>query len=90
MPNSPTVDPTAIFCRCRSSRPASLRIFFFDPGVLRIVRGVMDDQWGCDTPVRGSETQNAHIDYQRPRFAEAPELCEFSARLRSSVGNVVG
>jgi hypothetical protein len=34
--------------------------FFFDAGVLSIVRGAMDDrvvadQWGCDVPLRGSQ-----------------------------------
>jgi ectoine hydroxylase-related dioxygenase (phytanoyl-CoA dioxygenase family) len=53
--------------------------FFFNAGVLRIVRGAMDqrvvaDQWGCDVPLRGSQSQAAHIDYQRPLFAEAPDL----------------
>jgi ectoine hydroxylase-related dioxygenase (phytanoyl-CoA dioxygenase family) len=53
--------------------------FFFDPDVLAVVRGLMDDrivadQWGCDAPVRGSEYQNPHMDYQRPLFPEAPDL----------------
>ena len=53
--------------------------FFFDTGVLSIIHGVMDervvaDQWGCDVPVRGSQNQNFHVDYQRPLFAEAPDL----------------
>jgi ectoine hydroxylase-related dioxygenase (phytanoyl-CoA dioxygenase family) len=53
--------------------------FFFDPTVLSIVHGAMDDrvvadQWGCDVPLRGSEHQGAHLDYQRPLFAEAPDL----------------
>ncbi|HEX4602566.1 MAG TPA: phytanoyl-CoA dioxygenase family protein [Candidatus Angelobacter sp.] len=53
--------------------------FFFDAEVLHIVRGAMDrrvvaDQWGCDVPLRGSEYQNAHVDYQRPLFEEAAEL----------------
>ena len=53
--------------------------FFFDAGVLSIVRGAMDekvvaDQWGCDAPLRGSQNQEAHADYQRPLFAEAPDL----------------
>ena len=53
--------------------------FFFDPKVLRIVRGVLDermvaDQWGCDVPVLGSEFQEAHVDYARPLFPEAPDL----------------
>ncbi|HXN64472.1 MAG TPA: phytanoyl-CoA dioxygenase family protein [Candidatus Acidoferrales bacterium] len=52
---------------------------FFDEAVLRIVRGAMDDrvvadQWGCDAPVRGSEYQGPHIDYQRPLFPETPDL----------------
>jgi hypothetical protein len=53
--------------------------FFFDHAVLGIVRGVMDesvvaDQWGCDLPLRGSDYQGIHVDYQRPLFAEAPDL----------------
>ncbi len=53
--------------------------FFFDPDVLRIVRGVMDDrivadQWGCDVPLRGSVRQDPHVDYQRPLFGETPDL----------------
>jgi hypothetical protein len=53
--------------------------FFFDNEVLSIVRGVMDDrvvadQWGCDVPLRGSDYQGVHADYQRPLFSEAPDL----------------
>jgi ectoine hydroxylase-related dioxygenase (phytanoyl-CoA dioxygenase family) len=53
--------------------------FFFDNGVLSIVHSVMDDrvvadQWGCDVPLSGSQRQEAHVDYQRPLFAEAPDL----------------
>lgn len=53
--------------------------FFFDAGVLSIVRGVMDervvaDQWGCDAIVQGSAHQGVHVDYQRPLFPEALEL----------------
>lgn len=53
--------------------------FFFDAQVLSIVRGVMDervvaDQWGCDVPVRGSEYQKVHADFQRPLFGEVPDL----------------
>jgi hypothetical protein len=53
--------------------------FFFDPEILSIVRGLMDDrivadQWGCDAPVRGSEYQTCHVDYRRPLFEEAPDL----------------
>jgi hypothetical protein len=52
---------------------------FFDAKVLGIVRGVMDDrvvadQWGCDVSVKGSDYQQFHADYQRPLFAEAPDL----------------
>lgn len=53
--------------------------FFFDPEVLSIVRGIMDervvaDQWGCDVAVQGSKHQGVHVDYQRPLFPETPEL----------------
>ena len=53
--------------------------FFFDADVLNIIHGAMGesivaDQWGCDVPVRGSENQEAHVDYQRPLFAEVPDL----------------
>jgi hypothetical protein len=53
--------------------------FFFDEEVLSIVRGAMDrrvvaDQWGCDVPLRGSEYQGVHVDYQRPLFEEAADL----------------
>jgi Phytanoyl-CoA dioxygenase (PhyH) len=53
--------------------------FFFDPEVLSVVRGVMDDrivadQWGCDVPLRGSDYQGVHVDYRRPLFEEAPDL----------------
>jgi hypothetical protein len=53
--------------------------FFFDAAVLGILRDVMDDrivadQWGCDVPLRGSEYQEAHVDYRRPLFGELPDL----------------
>jgi len=53
--------------------------FFFDPEVLGITRGLMDDrivadQWGCDVPLRGSQHQDLHVDYQRPLFPEVPGL----------------
>ena len=53
--------------------------FFFDDDVLCIVRGLMDDrvvadQWGCDVPLRGSEYQGVHVDYQHPLFPEVPHL----------------
>ena len=59
--------------------PCFAPTFFFDPEVLSIVQGLMDDrvvadQWGCDVPLRGSGYQGAHVDYQRPLFAEFPDL----------------
>jgi ectoine hydroxylase-related dioxygenase (phytanoyl-CoA dioxygenase family) len=59
--------------------PCFVPEFFFDTDLLSIVRTVMDDrvvadQWGCDVPVRGSEYQGIHVDYQRPLFPEAPDL----------------
>jgi len=53
--------------------------FFFDPGILEVVRGVLGervvaDQWGCDVPLRGSTYQEVHADFQRPLFEEAPDL----------------
>jgi hypothetical protein len=67
--------------------------FFFNSDVLAVVRGVMDDrvvvdQWGCDVPVLGSEYQNFHADYQRPLFAEAPELALPAYILVASFGLV--
>ena len=52
--------------------------FFFDQDVVAIVRRLMDnrivaDQWGCDIPIRGSEYQNPHVDYQRALFPETPD-----------------
>src|SRR5258708_25118582 len=35
---------------------------------------VVADQWGCDSPLRGSIHQEFHADYQRPLFAEAPDM----------------
>jgi ectoine hydroxylase-related dioxygenase (phytanoyl-CoA dioxygenase family) len=29
---------------------------------------------GCDVPLRGSDYQDIHVDYQRPLFSEAPDL----------------
>lgn len=60
-------------------RPCFATQFFFDPDVLGVVRGLMGervvaDQWGCDIPVRGSEYQQFHLDYQRPLFPEMPDL----------------
>lgn len=53
--------------------------FLFDDELLRIVRSalgdrIVADQWGCDVPLRGSEYQGIHADYQRPLFEEMPDL----------------
>ena len=53
--------------------------FFFDAEVLSVVRGAMDDrivadQWGCDAPLKGSKHQEFHVDFERPLFAEAPDM----------------
>jgi hypothetical protein len=53
--------------------------FFFDPEVLRIIRGgmgtrIVADQWHCDTSVKGSVEQAPHVDYHHPLFSEAPDL----------------
>ncbi|MGA2183668.1 MAG: phytanoyl-CoA dioxygenase family protein [Bryobacteraceae bacterium] len=59
--------------------PCFVPEFFFDHDVLAIVRSVLDDraladQWGCDVPLRGSDYQGVHVDYQRPLFSETPDL----------------
>jgi Phytanoyl-CoA dioxygenase (PhyH) len=65
--------------------------FFLDNDVLSIVRSMMDDrvvadQWGCDVPLRGSDYQGVHVDYQRPLFSEAPDLSLFVYALVVSFG----
>jgi hypothetical protein len=75
----PNRGPARYFLPMPFEPPCFAPEFFFDSGVLRIVVGVMEervvaDQWGCDVPIRGSQYQQAHIDYQRPLFAEAPEM----------------
>src|SRR5215469_2071353 len=60
-------------------RPCFAPEFFFDTTILDVVRGAMcsrvvADQWGCDIPLRGSEYQEFHVDYQRPLFEELPAL----------------
>jgi ectoine hydroxylase-related dioxygenase (phytanoyl-CoA dioxygenase family) len=67
--------------------------FFFDPALLAIVRAAMDDrivvdQWGCDVPVIGSQYQEPHVDYQRPLFAEMPDLALPPYMLVASFGLV--
>lgn len=73
--------------------PCFVPEFFFDSEVLSIVRGAMDDrivadQWGCDVPLQSSQYQAAHADYQRPLFAEAPDLLLPSCMLVVSFGLV--
>jgi ectoine hydroxylase-related dioxygenase (phytanoyl-CoA dioxygenase family) len=77
--NEPNRGPQRYFVPMSFHRPCFTPEFFFDAHVLDVVRGAMDerfaaDQWGCDTPIRGSEYQNAHVDYQRPLFLELPDL----------------
>jgi hypothetical protein len=76
---SPNRGPNRHFLPMPFEPPCFAPEFFFDTAVLGIVRGVMDDravadQWGCDVPLRGSDYQPIHADYQRPLFAETPEL----------------
>ncbi|MGI8988777.1 MAG: phytanoyl-CoA dioxygenase family protein [Bryobacteraceae bacterium] len=77
--NEPNRGPHRHFMPMPFEPPCFRPEFFFDADVLSIVRGAMDDrvvadQWGCDVPLRGSEYQVPHADYQRPLFAEAPDL----------------
>jgi hypothetical protein len=72
--HEPNRGPHRHFIAMPFEPPIFARQFFFDDGLLRIVRGLMDDQvvadqWGCDVPLRGSEYQGAHADYQRPLYA---------------------
>jgi hypothetical protein len=76
---APNRGPHRYFIAMPFEPPCFAAEFFFDPTVLGIVRGLMDDrivadQWGCDVPVLGSEFQAAHADYQRPLFPEMPDL----------------
>jgi ectoine hydroxylase-related dioxygenase (phytanoyl-CoA dioxygenase family) len=73
--------------------PCFVQDFFFDTEILSIVRRAMDDrivadQWGCDVPLRGSDYQGTHVDYQRPLFGEAPDLSLPSYMLVVSFGLV--
>lgn len=77
--DDPSRGPHRHFLRMPFDPPCFHPKFFFDDDVLGIVRGAMDDrvvvdQWGCDVPLSGSVHQVLHIDYQRPLFAEAPDL----------------
>lgn len=77
--DKPNRGPHRHFLAMPFETPCFAPEFFFDPEVLTIVRGMMDerivaDQWGCDVAVKGSTHQGVHVDYQRPLFPEAPEL----------------
>jgi|HubBroStandDraft_6_1064221.scaffolds.fasta_scaffold286824_2 ectoine hydroxylase-related dioxygenase (phytanoyl-CoA dioxygenase family) len=77
--DTPNRGPHRHFLPMPFTAPCFVPEFFFDEMVLRIVREAMGDrvvadQWGCDTPVRGSTHQGPHVDYQHPLFAEIPDL----------------
>lgn len=77
--DAPNRGPHRHFLPMPFTAPCFIPEFFFDKDVLNIVRAAMDDrvvadQWGCDVPLRGSERQLLHVDYQRPLFSESPEL----------------
>ena len=77
--DQPNRGPQRHFLPMPFDPPCFALAFFFDPEVLNIVRGAMDqsvvaDQWGCDVALRGSDYQGVHADYQRPLFHEAPDL----------------
>jgi hypothetical protein len=60
-------------------RPCFAPEFFFDKDVLYITQQLMGDrivadQWSCDVPIKGSEYQNIHVDFQRELFSESPDL----------------
>jgi hypothetical protein len=77
--HAPNRGPNRHFLPMPFERPCFAPELFFDPDILRVVRGLMDerivvDQWGCDVPVRGSEYQAPHVDYKRPLFPELPDF----------------
>jgi ectoine hydroxylase-related dioxygenase (phytanoyl-CoA dioxygenase family) len=77
--DSPNRGPHRHFLPMPFEPPCFAPEFFFDAGILSIVRSVMGDrvvadQWGCDVPLLGSTYQEAHVDYRRPLFPEAPDL----------------
>ena len=88
---TPNRGPHRHFLPMPFDSPCFASEFFFDTKVLDIVRAAMDDrvvadQWGCDVALRGSTRQGVHVDYQRPLFAEAPELLLPSYMLVLSFG----
>jgi Phytanoyl-CoA dioxygenase (PhyH) len=91
--DSPNRGPNRHFLPMPFNPPCFVPEFFFDTTVLSIVREAMDDrvvadQWGCDVSLRGSGYQQFHADYQRPLFAEAPELSLPAYMLTVSFGLV--
>jgi len=75
----PNRGPRRYFLPMPFDPPCFAPEFFFDTGVMSVIHGVMGarvvaDQWGCDVPLLGAQNQEAHVDYQRPLFAEVPEL----------------
>ena len=91
--HEPNRGPHRHFLPMPFTQPCFTPEFFFDKEVLSIARGVMDDrvvadQWGCDVPLRGSERQGIHVDYQRPLFSEAPDLSLPAYALVASFGLV--
>ena len=77
--HEPNRGPYRHFLPMPFDRPCFAPEFFFDTTVMDVIRGAMGlrvvaDQWGCDIPLRGSEYQSIHVDYQRPLFEEAPSL----------------
>ena len=77
--DQPNRGPNRHFLPMPFDPPCFAPEFFFDGGVLDIIRGAMDervvaDQWGCDVALPGSQNQEAHVDYQRPLFEETPDL----------------
>ena len=75
----PNRGPHRYFLPMPFETPVFAPEFFFDDGILAIVRDalgdrIVADQWGCDVPLRGSTHQNVHADYQRPLFPEVPDL----------------
>lgn len=77
--HEPNRGPNRHFIPMPFEPPCYAPEFFFDPEILSVVHGAMDDrvvadQWGCDVPVRGSAHQEVHVDYRRPLFEELPDL----------------
>jgi hypothetical protein len=77
--DSPNRGPHRHFLPMPFEPPCFHPEFFFDDDVLSIARGAMDDrivadQWGCDVALSKSAHQKLHVDYQRPLFAEVPDL----------------